>query len=93
MKCNIELGQEGVIYNKSAKYVLYEEGDKHKVGAIYVTCTSCHTISTGCPKKAFTFLSIRAQSRCVPDPDHISIGPGLTETVTLFFGTRCRCHM
>ena len=41
---------------------------------------------TGCPKNALQFLSIRAQSRCDPDLDHISIGPGLTETVTLFLG-------
>ena len=41
----------------------------------------------GVPKKALQFLSIRAQSRCDPDPDHISIGPGLTETVTLFWDT------
>ena len=40
----------------------------------------------GVPQKALQFLSIRAQSRCDPDPDHISIGPGLTETVTLFLG-------
>ena len=40
----------------------------------------------GVPKKALQFLSIRDQSRYDPDPDHISIGPGLTETVTLFLG-------
>ena len=33
------------------------------------------------PKKALQFLSIWAQSKCDPDPDHISIG--------LFFGTLC----
>ena len=33
------------------------------------------------PKKALYFLSIWAQSRCDPDLDHISIGPGLTKTV------------
>ena len=38
------------------------------------------------PKKALYFLSIWAQSRCDPDLDHISIGPGLKESVTLFFG-------
>ena len=38
------------------------------------------------PKKALYFLSIRAQSRCDPDLDHISIGPGLTKTVTHLWG-------
>ena len=44
------------------------------------------TVPTGCPKKKLHFLSIRAQSRCDQDMDHISIRPGLTKTVTLFLG-------
>ena len=40
----------------------------------------------GVPKKALHFLSIRAQSRCDRDLDHISIRPGLTKSVTLFLG-------
>ena len=41
----------------------------------------------GVSKRALQFLSIPAQSRCDPDPDHFLIGPGLTETVTLFWDT------
>ena len=41
-------------------------------------------ILQGVPKTALQFLSIRAQSRCDPDPDHILIGPEWIESVTLF---------
>ena len=45
-----------------------------------------HTYIQGVPKKALQFLSIWAQCRCDPDPDQISIEPGLTETVMHFWG-------
>ena len=50
----------------------------------YLTVTQ--TGAQGVPKKALQVLSILAQSRCDPDPDHISIEPELTETVMLFSG-------
>ena len=56
------------------------------VGLFGPSCIEGHTYIQGVPKKALQFLSIWAQSRCDPDPDHISIGPRLTESVTLFFG-------
>ena len=52
----------------------------------------CLFTSTGCPKKVLYFLSIRAQSKCDPDPDHILIGPGLTESITLFLGQPIYCE-
>ena len=59
---------------------------------LYAVYINIIIINQGAPKKALHFLSIRAQSRCDPDPNHILIGPGLTETVTLFLehpvGTR-----
>ena len=38
------------------------------------------------------FLSIRAKSKCDQDPDHILIGPGLTESITLFLGQPIYCE-
>ena len=49
-------------------------------------CNKKVLIPTVCPKKVLQFLSIWAKSRWDPDLDHISIGPRLTETVTLFLG-------
>ena len=82
----------------SDRIALPAQGSRETTGTGTGTGTACvqvispgpghfTAIPTGCPNKSVTVSVNLGQSRCDPDPDHISLGPGLTETVTFFWDT------